>query len=308
MFANLSMSLKDELRTAFPKMREGESLARYTSSRIGGPAEWLLEIHSAEELAGAAEWFWSHKLSFQVLGGGSNVLISDKGLAGVTLLNHARSIDFQSEAANLVVWAESGANFGAISRQAAAKNLGGLEWAAGIPGTLGGAIVGNAGAHGGDMSHVLIKAQVLHRVEGRQNLAMSDLGFEYRTSQLKSQLEEVIILSASLQLIEDVEEKIQEKMDAYLAHRRTSQPPGASMGSMFKNPANDFAGRLIEAAGLKGTRIGDAQISPLHGNFFLNLGDARAADVHALIMQAQKEVHAKFDIKLELEIILLGEW
>lgn len=307
MLLNVSHSLHDDLRSAFPAIRQNEPLARYSSARIGGPAEWLLEVYSADQLASAIEWFWAHDIPFRILGGGSNVLISDAGMKGVTIINRARNIEFKvgDEA-----WlsAESGANLGMIARQAAAKGLSGLEWAAGIPGTLGGAVVGNAGAHDGDMAGVLIKAQVLHREEGRQNLSSDDLGFSYRSSKLKEQLDEMVLLSADLQLEEAAHKKIDEKMDRFLKQRRLSQPPGASMGSMFKNPPGDFAGRLIDAAGLKGTTIGNAQISPLHGNFFLNLGDAKAKDVYALIMQAQEEVNRKFDVLLELEIALIGEW
>ena len=305
---NVSASLERELRDRFPGIRAEQSLARYTSSRIGGPAEWLLEVYSADELASAVAWIWEQKVRFRILGGGSNILISDDGLKGITLINRARKLEFIDEQKSAKVIADSGANLGVIARQAATLGMSGLEWAAGIPGSLGAAIVGNAGAHGGEIADVIIQAQVLHRVEGLRAHLADDLAFDYRTSKLKSQLGEILILSAELRLGKDGIDTIREKMNIYLEHRKESQPPGASMGSMFKNPENDFAGRLVEQVGLKGKKIGQAQISPLHGNFFLNLGGAKAKDVHALIMLAKDEVREKIGIELELEIALLGEW
>jgi UDP-N-acetylmuramate dehydrogenase len=243
-----------------------------------------------------------------ILGGGSNVLVSDEGVREVVILNQAAAVRFDEQSAKPSVWAESGAGLGAIARQAASKGLSGLEWAAGIPGTLGGAVYGNAGAHGGDISTVLRVASILHRTEGRKDWTSQDLAFEYRGSQLKQHPGEYVVLSAELTLFRRPEAEIRAEMDKFLAYRRLTQPPGASMGSMFKNPPGESAGRLIEAAGLKGERIGNAQISPLHANFFLNLGEARAADVYALIQEARKAVHEHSGIELELEIQLAGEW
>jgi len=206
------------------------------------------------------------------------------------------------------VWAESGAGLGSLARQAARKGLGGLEWAAGVPGTLGGAVAGNAGAHGGDVAARLQLATILHREKGRQDWTPADLGFAYRESWLKRNPGQGVVLSAQLALVPRPEAEIRAEMDTFQAYRRLTQPPGASMGSMFKNPANNSAGRLIEQAGLKGKRIGNAQISPLHGNFFLNLGEARAADVYALIQEARQAVLKTAGIELELEVQLVGEW
>ncbi len=306
---NVMIDPAAELRQAFPEaLQEGALLARYTSARIGGPADYLLTARSATELESFASWLWERELEFVVLGGGSNVLISDQGIRGVTILNHARSLSFQEEGDNCTVHAESGANLGAIARQAAQQGYSGLEWAAGIPGTIGGAVVGNAGAHGGDMSVVILLADILHHIKGRESWTVDDLKFEYRSSYLKSIPGHAMVLAAQMKLERKPVEEIEALMDSYLAHRRKTQPPGASMGSMFKNPPDDFAGRLIEVAGLKGKQIGQAQISPLHGNFFLNLGDAKAADVRELLRQAQSAVEEQFGIKLEPEIGMLGEW
>ncbi len=298
----------DALRAAFGKrLRLNQPLARYTSARIGGSADALVDIATADDLAQAAQTLWDLGLPFFILGGGSNMLVSDTRVREVVLFNQAGAVLFQ-EATKPTVWAESGAGLGAVARQAASKGFGGLEWAAGIPGTIGGAVFGNAGAHGGNISMVLEMATILHRKDGRKDWGAQDLAYEYRGSWLKQHPGEAVILSAQLALARKPQAEIRAQMDTFLAYRRLTQPPGASMGSMFKNPPGESAGRLIEAAGLKGKRIGNAQISPLHANFFLNLGDARAADVYALIQEARSAVGEHFGIELELEIELVGEW
>jgi len=219
------------------------------------------------------------------------------------------------------VWAESGANFGLLARQAAQRGLAGLEWAAGIPGTLGGAVVGNAGAHGADLAGILLLAEILHPDSTAQQgefqrleWPVEKLEYAYRSSILKRQILQErdrpspVVLAALLRLEHSTPEQVQARIDEYVAYRKLTQPPGASMGSMFKNPSGDYAGRLIEAAGLKGARVGDAQISPLHGNFFINLGNARSSDIRALIEMAQEQVMQVFGVELELEIELVGEW
>lgn len=299
----------DTLRSTFGKrLREAEPIARYTSARIGGSADALVDILTADELLKACQFLWKLGVPFVVLGGGSNVLVSDSGVREVVLLNQTSQVRFNENADKPTVWAESGASLGVIARQAAKKGLGGLEWAAGIPGTLGGAVVGNAGAHGGDLSMVLDLATILHQKLGKQGWAARNLAYAYRQSRIKSDPHQIVVLSAQLALVKKDESEIQAQMDTFVAYRRLTQPPGASMGSMFKNPPGESAGRLIEAAGLKGKRTGNAQISPLHANFFLNLGDARAADVYALIHEARATVQQRFGIALELEIELLGDW
>ncbi len=286
------------------RVQRQASLARFTAARLGGPAEALLPVHSADELAQAVRILWEQDLPFHILGGGSNVLVSDAGVRAVVLLNRARAARFSPQG----LWAESGANLGSLARQAARKGLGGLEWAAGIPGTLGGAVFGNAGAHGGDIAGCLLLAEILHPARGRLTLEAADLRYGYRTSALKRGELPGIVLNAGLRLRPAPPEDIRARMEAGLEHRRRTQPPGASLGSIFKNPPGDHAGRLIEAAGLKGTRIGGAEISPVHANFFINRGGATAGDLYQLIQLARESVQRKFGITLELEIELLGEW
>ncbi len=283
-------------------------LARFTAARIGGPAEALLVVESARELARAVTYAWEETLPFVVLGAGSNVLVSDLGVRGIVILNKARAVEFKTESDPPQVWAESGANFGALARAAAGRGLAGLEWAAGIPGTVGGAVFGNAGAHGGDMAGNLVWADVLVRGHREQRWNLERMAYGYRTSALKRSPGSGIVLSAQMNLAWAPKEEIEGRTEAFLAYRKLTQPPGASMGSMFKNPPGDYSGRLIDAAGLKGTRVGEAEISSLHANFFINRGGASADDVRALIMQAHDVVLEEFGVDLELEVELIGEW
>lgn len=298
----------ESLRAAFGRrLTRHAPLARLTAARVGGEADALVTTSSAAELAATVRWLWQAELPFLILGGGSNMLISDAGVRGVVVANKARRVRFE-EGPSPAVWAESGANFGALARQAAIKGLGGLEWAAGIPGTVGGAVVGNAGAHDGDLAGNLLLADILHKEEGRQAWEVEKMAYAYRSSALKRSPGSAVVLAATLKLEPRPAALIQAKMDRFLAHRRRTQPPGASMGSMFKNPPGDYAGRLIEAAGLEGARTGQAEISALHANFFLNLGGASAADIYRLIELARSTVAEKFSVYLELEIELAGDW
>lgn len=304
-----------QLRAEFgTRLQEQILLARFTAARLGGPADWFLEVRTSDELARAVQILWEEGFPFSILGGGSNVLVSDRGVRGLVLLNRSRKIQFEANRTPPMVWAESGANFGLIARQSALHGLSGLEWAAGIPGTLGGAIVGNAGAHGADITSNLHVAEILHHYDlereqsARQTWTQDELEYDYRTSWLKSHPGQGIVLSAWLILQQSTLEQVQARMDEFVDYRRRTQPPGASLGSMFKNPPGDHAGRLIEAAGLKGARSGEAEISPVHANFFINHAGAKAEDLRRLIDLAQNEVHRQFGVALELEIELLGTW
>jgi UDP-N-acetylmuramate dehydrogenase len=313
-------ALIDHLRAgleAYPGIRleENASLARYSAARLGGPADVLVEVNSAEDLAQAASLMWKLDQNFIILGGGSNVLISDLGIRGIVILNRARQTHFTEAATPPKVWAESGVNFGLLARQAAQRGLGGLEWAAGIPGTVGGAVVGNAGAHGGDLADIIQLAEILHHLDGvdqtspvREDWSKERLGLAYRSSILKRNPGQAVVLSATLALNRSTTALVQAHMNEFTQYRHRTQPAGASMGSMFKNPSGNYAGRLIEAAGLKGRVIGGAEISNLHANFFINRGQARASEVRALIELARREVASQFGIQMELEIEIIGEW
>jgi UDP-N-acetylmuramate dehydrogenase len=295
------------LLAAFGKrLQENVLLAPYTSARIGGPADALLSVASADELAETVSRLWELDIPYLILGGGSNVLVSDRGVRGVVVLNRAKAVHFD-KGSRPRVRAESGVVVANLARRAASHGLAGLEWAAAVPGTIGGAVYGNAGAFGGDMAGSLIHAELL-TAQGREIWPVEKMKYDYRTSVLKRQTLKVVVLTAELRLEHSTRDTVSVKISEFSGRRKATQPPGASMGSMFKNPPGDFAGRLIEAAGLKGRRIGTAEISPVHANFFVNHGQTKAEDVRALVTLAQKTVAEKFGIDLELEIEFVGEW
>lgn len=317
--AMAAISNFQELSEAFgERLQLNVPLGRFTSARAGGPADALLEATSAKDLAAIAKKLWDLDETFIILGGGTNVLVSDAGVRGLVIINHARKVRFDEKSSPPQVWAESGVNFGSLARQASRRGLSGLEWAAGIPGTIGGAVFGNAGAHGSDISGTLSVAEILHHNGKTESWPANKMGFSYRSSVLKEiavqnglkdlRSPEWIILGVFLNLEQSSIEAVQGKLDTYLSHRRRTQPPGASMGSMFKNPPGDYAGRLIEAAGLKGASKGQAQISSLHANFFVNMGQASSTDIRELIELTRRTVFEKFGVALELEIGLVGEW
>src|SRR5215208_3781208 len=236
------------------KVKENVSLAPYTSARIGGPADVLITAESADELARIIKLLWKLDLDFIMLGGGLNVLVSDWGVRGVVVLNRAKGVRFHNGDQPSVT-AESGVVFSNLANRCAAKGFAGLEWAATVPGTIGGAVYGNAGAFGGDMTGNLIWAELLTE-NGREKFTAEQMGYGYRTSILKRGELDGIVLCAELKMQNSTKEAVSTTVEQFGAHRKTTHPPGASMGSMFKNPNGDYAGKLIEAAGLKGTRIG----------------------------------------------------
>lgn len=301
--------MRQRMKDAFgAELREDVPLGPYTSSRIGGEADILITADSARRLAEIAEWLWENELVFRVLGGGSNVLVSDQGVREVVILNKARTADFIDDEGIFQVRAESGAGLGTIARRASERGWGGLEWAATIPGTIGGAVVGNAGAHGGSMAGNLVMAEILQQGKSMESWAVERFDYAYRESSLKKNPGAAVVLSATLEMEPSTVEESRVKIQAFVAQREKTQPHGASMGSMFKNPSGDFAGRLLDEAGLKGLRRGNAAISDKHANFFINEGDASARDVWGLIQVARSEVAAKFGVELELEIELFGDW
>ena len=288
------------------KVKENVSLAPYTSARIGGPADIFITADSAAELARIVKILWKQEVPFTLLGGGSNVLVSDKGVRGVVVMNRAKGVKFHGDE-QLSVTAESGVVFSNLANRCASKGFAGLEWAATVPGTVGGAVYGNAGAFGGDTAGNLMAAELLTE-NGREKFTVEQMAYGYRTSILKRGELKAVVLWVELSLKSSTRDEVTVKIQQFSAHRKATQPPGASMGSMFKNPPGDYAGRLIESSGLKGARIGNAEISPLHGNFFINHGATKAEDIRALIQTVQKTVKEKQDVELELEIELIGDW
>ncbi len=293
------------------RAKPNEFMAKHTTARIGGPADLLIEARTVSELVALAQRADQISLPYLVLGGGANVLVSDVGIRGLVILNRTKEIKITIRDISAQVEVDSGVVLATLARDCIERGLAGFEWAIGVPGTVGGAIVGNAGAHGGDMAAALKLAKVMRRGYPSEYWTPRQLAFGYRQSALKTYgpLERPIVLSAIYDLRRDHRTNLERRAADMQARRHASQPPGASIGSMFKNPPNDFAGRLIEAAGLKGVMRGGAMISPIHANFFVNAsGSASAADVKALLDLAHDTVLKRFGVSLELEIELLGEW
>jgi UDP-N-acetylmuramate dehydrogenase len=301
-------ALREITRALGDKVRHNEFMSLHTSFRIGGPADLYTVAMTAQELVELVTLARTHDMPYLIIGRATNILVADKGIRGLVIGSGGQNICFQDD---VVLYAESGALLGDLARESARRGLGGLEWAVGIPGSVGGAIVGNAGAYYGYIGDVMRKATVLTPDGTVRELSAKEVGFGYRTSRFKGQAakgEQEVILSAEFSLRPEPAQALAEKMTEYMRRREASQPTEPSVGSIFKRTWQYPAGFLIEQAGLKGTRIGGAQISPKHANFIVNLGGARAADVKALIDLAREQVLAQFGVELELEIELIGEW
>ncbi len=290
------------------KLQENVRMANYTTTRVGGPASGFISVYTADEMRRTVKILWELDAPFRILGSGSNLLVSDSGYKGVMVHNRCHNVRIDTKGEQPVIFAEGGANLGAVSRQASLRGVSGFEWANSIPGTVGGAVYGNAGAHGSDISTCMIVAQVITKDEGEQSLDREGMGFRYRSSKFKRNGEAVVILSTSFSGTKVEPEVTQRVLEELTEKRRKTQPVGPSFGSTFKNPKGDYAGRLLEAAGMKGATSGHASISTVHANFILNDGQATAQDYYRLIRLAQKTVKEQFDVSLKLEIELLGEF
>lgn len=290
------------------KLLGGEHLKEYTTIRAGGPAAGLMIISDIDELSHTVGTLWSLDVPFKLLGSGSNLLISDKGYPGIILINRCNRIHIYKEQDPPLVYAETGANLGTMSQMASRAGVGGMEWCNSIPGTVGGAVYGNAGAHGSDVEATLLKADVITRDGGKQTLDVAGMGYQYRSSKFKREGTTVVILSATFHGSHADPEESMQKLEAFTAKRAKTQPKGPSFGSTFKNPKDDFAGRLLEEVGMKGVVSGNAQVSERHANFILNDGTATAQDIYNLIRMGQKRVKERFGIDLFTEIEILGDF
>ena len=287
------------------RLKLNEPLSRYTVARLGVPADALITVDSIDLLAKVVSLAWESNWRMRILGGGANVLISDQGYRGLIVINDAKEVTIGDDGS---ITAASGAILTHVARQTLSRGLSGFEWAISVPGTLGGAIVNNAGAHGGDMAACLVSAEIALPRRPPERWPVARLDYRYRESTLKRHPSPFAVLSGQLQLSPGHDPaELQRHADEFVAHRKRTQPPGASLGSMFKNPPGDYAGRLIEAAGLKGRRFGGVMISPVHANFFVNTGGGTARDYLELIRLARATVLEKFEIPLALEVELLGE-
>ncbi len=286
------------------RLLRDESLAKYTAARLGGAADYVYVAHeSTRELCDVVSAAWEADMPLRILGGGANVLVSDYGFRGLVVINKVAEAAFKET--EVVV--TSGYKLTILARRCASRGFAGFEWAASVPGTIGGAVVNNAGAHGGDMAACVYSA-TLFEPGGVRVLTNVDLDYGYRSSALKERADRrFLVLMATLRLSRGEPAQSSAKIDEFVTYRKRTQPPGASLGSIFKNPPGDYAGRLIESAGLKGYRIGGTQVSPVHANFFINTGSASASDYYALIRHVQATVERQTGVLLETEIEMVGE-
>ncbi len=291
-------TLMSEFRGAGLRFRPEEPLARYTTIGLGGPAELMVFPSSAKELASTVHLAQEMKLSFRVLGGGSNLLVSDDGVRGMVIYTGAmKNIRFD-EASNLE--AEAGVNFPALVRAASSRGLRGLEGGVGIPGSLGGVLAMNAGAYEFSIGDWVEQVTVVTAEKGKQELTRDQVDFRYRTSSFDK---DFIVAGCRLQLAEDDPKAIRAEMDQHLSFRKQTQPVGVkSAGCIFKNPSGDSAGKIIDGADLKGLRVGGARVSEVHANFIVHDGDATAADVFALIDEIRERVWQATSVELEEEV------
>ena len=282
------------------RLKKNVSLASHTTFGIGGPAQLFYKAKTSKELIRVIKAARELKIPYFILGGGSNILVADRGLVGLTIKIQNSKFKVQ----NYRIIAEAGTPLAKVVKAAQEHSLSGLECCIGIPGTVGGAVAGNAGDKNQWISQCIKSVTILDKSGKIINLKKDNCQFGYRTSCFKDNPSK-IILEAILELKKENSKTIKEKTKQFL-EAKGNQPKEKSAGSIFKNPANDSAGRLIDAAGLKGKKVGEAQISPQHANFIINLGRAKAKDVLTLIRLAQNEVKEKFGVELELEIKLIG--
>jgi UDP-N-acetylmuramate dehydrogenase len=283
------------------------SLADLTSYRVGGLAQWYAAPHSWDELQATFEWFIGQDMPLMLLGAGSNLLVSDRGIPGLVLsTRYLRRIHVDSETATIT--ASAGEPIARIAWSVAKRGWRGLEWAVGIPGTVGGAVVMNAGAHNKCTSEYLVSALVLSPDGTLEKLTPQDLNYSYRTSNLQG--DKRLVIEATFQLQPGFSrDEVMEMTNRNLKQRKSSQPyDRPSCGSVFRNPKPHAAGWLIEQLGLKGYRIGNAEVAHRHANFILNCGNAKADDIFRLIHHVQEQVEARWSVLLEPEVKILGEF
>jgi UDP-N-acetylmuramate dehydrogenase len=287
-------------------IRPQVSLAPLTSLRTGGSAQWYADPHDFEEIQACLTWAAAEGLAVTLLGAGSNLLISDRGLPGLVLsTRHLRGTIFDPETGRVI--ANAGEPLPRLAWEAARRGWSGLEWAAGIPGTVGGAVVMNAGAQGGCTADLLVETQVFSQ-QGLETLGLEDLNYGYRTSVL--QQDQRCVTQATFQLQPGADPKqVQTLTSQNLDHRKSTQPYHLpSCGSVFRNPNPYKAGWLIEQTGLKGYQIGQAQVAQRHANFIVNCGGAVALDVFRVVRHVQQTIWQEWSLMLEPEVKILGQF
>ena len=291
------------LHRLFPSAKFDEPLKRYTAWKIGGPADALLEPGSVDELIEASEKASEHGVAITILGGGTNVLVRDGGIRGLTIRLAKSLTDVEIEGRQ--VTADAGVLYPVLANTTAGRGLAGLEFATGIPGTVGGAIYMNAGAYGSETTEVLDWADVFrdHRVVRMEN---GELDLSYRHSALHDN-PDWVVLRAGYTLAPGDPTELKARIKEFRTQRMNGSPNRPSCGSTFKRPPGDFPGRVIEAAGLKGARVGSIEVSPIHANYLVNLGGGTAQEALRLIDYVRQQVNERLGIELEPEVRVIGE-
>lgn len=298
-------AFETELAARFgTRLKRGQALASLTSFRIGGPADFVVEVADEDDLSAAVAAARRHRIPAFCLGSGTNILVSDRGVRGLVLMLGAGfgQIDFNG----CHVTAGAAVQFGALVAQAVARGLAGLEFGEGIPGSVGGALIMNAGAFGGEMAPVVTAVRGADQDGRIRILERNEIEFLYRRSILPPGF---IVSAVEFDLKPGERETLEAKVAELKAKRAARQPQSLpNAGSVFKNPPGNFAGRLLESCGLKGERVGGAAFSDRHANFIVNLGGARASEVRELIELARRRVEQQTGVRLEPEVKLVGEW
>lgn len=305
MFDRELNSLRDKLGN---RLQENVLMKNYTTIQAGGKADAMLIAQDALELEQFTNLIWELGLPLLIIGSGSNILVSDTGIRGVVIINHAHNIQIHKQQEHYGIHAESGAMMGKAAKLAINRHLSGLEWAATLPGTVGGAVYGNAGCFGKETADNFLQAEILHRNSVKKLYSKEEMAFAYRSSVLKRELTDCVLLSVWFSVIEGDYEQSMQQVETYRKRRMKNQPFGPSMGSVFRNPQDSKAGCMIETVGLKGQQIGGAEISVQHGNFILNSAKGSAHDIWELIQLIETRVHKKFGVYLHPEIQLIGDW
>ena len=289
------------------KILVNEPLSKHTGFRTGGAADYFVTVEDIDSIKKIITLAISEKITYYIIGNGSNLLVSDNGFRGIMIrLKTEPELEFEDFGDDHVqVRAGAGCSLAKLANECAARGLKGLEFAAGIPGTVGGAVVMNAGAYGGEIKDFLVSADIMDRIGNLNVLYKDQLRMGYRTSILQEINN--IVLDAVFVLPRGNADESRQLISELAAKRREKQPlEYPSVGSTFKRPQGNFAGKLIEDAGLKGYSTGDAQVSEKHAGFIINKGEASSADIYSLILEVQRRVYDKSGIVLEPEVKLLG--
>lgn len=305
----LSKELAELQRRLGPTARTSEPLARLTSIRTGGRADLFMVARTQAQMVTGVEECEALGVPWRVIGSASNLLIADHGVEGL-VIKAAMTAPPSIEAADgeVVVEADAGCIFASVAKQTALAGFGGLEWAVNIPGTVGASVVNNAGAFGSSTAERLADADIYVPRVGVERITQVELQMSYRSTRLKRGELRGVILRARYRLYPDDPERLRTRIAEIQRQRRATQPSGYSVGSVFTNPPGDAAGRIVERLGLKGFRIGGAEVSTLHANFMLNRGGATSREVVALVRHVQETVWNQVGIWLSPEIQMLGRW